>query len=485
MGMKSSAQPPDPAAQSARVVRLRGRPSPRPSVTVVMPTYNSSRFVLQALESLFAQSRPPDEIVVVDDGSTDDTFDCISPYLPRIIYHREKRRGVAAARNAAIALSSGDLIAFLDADDWYLPDHLSHLTQRLVGHAELGLVECGWRRVNKEGIALADVEPWHWVPRLDMNAWLLWKPVFPGAMMVRREWLQSIGGFDESLDISSDVDLTLRLALAGCQADWVREVSVCYRQHAANWSRDTAKMARSLDKIHTRLFQHPNLPAKTRDMEPSVLRSAAVWLAWHALQSGLAKVAIAQLRLASALENEPTDVLALGWQSDFVRFSRLAGVPPPPRSTTDTVYRRALGVEEHAWAEIEAPLTASAVGWLRNGENATAGLPRSILADKDHAARRLVNLVRPELAPTAEPVPPRTVHHWWGHLTRAGVVPAASRGEVTTLHLHAFVQALQHRRWGDALHALVLAALGVWLPRGGSAWVRFVRAGARRLVLRQ
>ena len=465
--------------------RAGRRRSTAPSVTVLMPTHNASRFIREALESLFAQSRPPDEIVVVDDGSTDDTFDRISPYLPRIIYHREQRRGVAGARNAAMALSSGDLIAFLDADDWYLPDHLSHLTQRLVGHAELGLVVCGWRRVDQEGKALADVEPWHWVPRLDMNAWLLWKPVFPGAMMVRREWLQSIGGFDESLDISSDVDLMLRLALAGCQADWVREVSVCYRQHAANWSRDTAKMARSLDMIHTRLFQHPNLPAKTREIEPSVRRSAAVWLAWHALQSGLAKVAIAQLRRASAMDNEPKDTLALGWQSDFARFSRLAGVPPLARATTDAVYRRALGVDEHMWAEIEAPMTASASGWLRIGGNAIAGLPRSILADKDHAARRLVNLVRPELTPTAQPVSPRTVHRWWGHLTRAGVVPAASRGEVTTLHLHAFMQALQHRRWGDALHALVFAALGVWLPRGGWAWVRFVRPGARRLILRQ
>src|SRR4030065_2194629 len=73
-----------------------GRRTPTaPSVTVLIPTHNASRFIREALESLFAQSRPPDEIVVVDDGSTDDTFDRISPYLPHIIYHREQRRGVA------------------------------------------------------------------------------------------------------------------------------------------------------------------------------------------------------------------------------------------------------------------------------------------------------------------------------------------------------------------------------------------------------
>lgn len=484
MGMKSSAQPPDPAAQSARVVRLRGRPSPRPSVTVVMPTYNSSRFVLQALESLFAQSRPPDEIVVVDDGSTDDTFDCLRPYLPRILFHRQAHRGSAAARNAALALSSGALIAFLDADDWYLPDHLSSLSQALGDHAELGLVVCGWHRVNEEGLPIVDVEPWRQTPRLDLKTWLVWKPVYPGAMMVRRAWLQSVGGFDEGLDLSSDVDLALRLALAGCRAAWVREISVCYRQHEGNLSRDSAGLAKALDRVHQGVFQRPNLPASIRRMEHQVRRGTAVWLAWRALRAGEMDMALGQLRVARSHSRGSASVLAPAWQSDFARFSRAAGEPLVPLSIAAPVFRAALAADDSLWGTVEAQLTASALVWLVVDENPGADLPRPDLARSENVARALVKFVQPGLAPTAQPVSPRMVHRWWEQVTHAGFVPASGHGEVTTLYLSALVQALFHRRWGDAFGALAHAGWSAWQPGGLGAWGRFVRAAARYLTSR-
>jgi glycosyltransferase involved in cell wall biosynthesis len=167
-----------------------------------MATHNGARHIAAALESLFAQSRPPEEIVVIDDGSTDGTFDRIQTYLPRLLYHRQEHLGVAAARNAAMGLGSGSLVAFLDSDDWYLPHHLESLREAFCRDPGLGMAVSGWRRMAQDGTRLADAEPWRRAPRLDLRTWLVHKPVFPGAMMVRREWLEQVRGFDESLAVS-------------------------------------------------------------------------------------------------------------------------------------------------------------------------------------------------------------------------------------------------------------------------------------------
>jgi GT2 family glycosyltransferase len=451
-------------------------------VTVVMPTFNASCSIREALESLFAQSRPPDEIVVVDDGSTDDTFDQISPYLPRLRYHRQAHRGVAGARNTGIALANGDLIAFLDADDWYLPHHLMGLDQRLARDTTLGLVSSGWRRVNEQGQRIVDVEPWYQTPRLDLETWLLWKPVFPGGMMVRRAWFEKIGQLDESLEVSSDVDMALRLALAGCRAVWVRQVSVCYRQHAGNVSRDTAKVAHALHSIHRSVFQRADLSPSIRKLESQVRGGAAVWLAWHALQDGKTRLAREQLCIARDISPASPAAMAAAWQSDFARFSRVAGVVPPSLAVELPLFHSALAVNDAQWMEIEGQLTAAALVWQRVGERGGTDLPRSAYARFENAARDLVKLAQPGLAPSAQSVPPRAVRRWWLEVTGAGLVPASGRGEVTTLYLSAFTQALFHKRWIDGLEAFARACVSAWLPGGLRAWVRFVRAGTRYLL---
>ncbi len=455
----------------ARVWRL-----PQPTVTVVIPTYNSSRFILQALESVFAQSVPPDEIAVVDDGSTDDTFDKISPHLPRIRYHRQEHRGAAAARNAAIAFSRGDLIAFLDADDWYLPDHLASLARRMARDPSLGLVACGWRRVNEQGRPMADSEPWRRAPRLDLKTWLLHKPIFPGAMMVRRAWLERVGGFDESLAISSDVDVVLRLALAGCRADWVHEVSVCYRQHGPTLSSDTRLVAAALEGIHTRFFTQPGLTRDVRNLEPSVRSGAATWLAWRALRNGEIDLADAQLRVARSLKRWPALSVAMAWQADFVRFDDHAGGTPVPLHTMWTAFERALAVSPNEWGEIRNALAAWSLAWL---PVQGVGQPASLAeVQREGAAEGSdpVQHVKPGMAAMAPPVTTRMVAAWWRSMRLQRNVPVATRNGVTALYLEAMHQARWQRRWGGVLAAMIMAASTAWQPGGWDAWRRFVRA---------
>ena len=100
----------------------------QPTISVIIPVYNSDRFVAQAIHSILAQTLPPTEIIVVDDGSTDDTAAVVAGLIPAaavpIRYVYQDNQGPAAARNRGIALATGDLVAFLDADDLWLPDKL-------------------------------------------------------------------------------------------------------------------------------------------------------------------------------------------------------------------------------------------------------------------------------------------------------------------------------------------------------------------------
>src|SRR5712691_11140114 len=89
----------------------------QPRVSVVITTYNQAPYIGAALEGVFAQTRQPDEVIVIDDGSTDNTTERISPYRGRILYVRQVNQGVAQSRNAGIQRAQGELLAFLDGDD--------------------------------------------------------------------------------------------------------------------------------------------------------------------------------------------------------------------------------------------------------------------------------------------------------------------------------------------------------------------------------
>src|SRR3954447_6986099 len=101
------------------------------SISIVIPAYNAAVYVLEAVESALGQTRPPAEVIVVDDGSTDGTESALAPVRSRITYLRQENAGVSAARNRGAEQSTGDWILFLDADDRLAPDALEHLAAAL------------------------------------------------------------------------------------------------------------------------------------------------------------------------------------------------------------------------------------------------------------------------------------------------------------------------------------------------------------------
>ncbi|MEP6489079.1 glycosyltransferase [Microcoleus vaginatus GB2-A3] len=258
-----------------------------PQVSVIIPAYNGDRYIAQAVESVLSQTYTNWEIIVVDDGSTDDTRQALQPYFDRIRYFSQENQGVAAARNRGIEESKSELIAFLDQDDFFLPDKLAAQVALFRSSPSLGIVNSGWRLVNKHGETISDIKCWEYLPKLDLETWIVQMPVLPSAMMFSRKWLKLVGGFNSEFDSVDDADLLLRLALLGCEAAWLPQVTVCYRQHDKNVSiQKSLKQANLFIKLKENFFKQPDLPQHIRELENPAFYEALTWMAWHLYYTG-------------------------------------------------------------------------------------------------------------------------------------------------------------------------------------------------------
>ncbi len=182
------------------------------SVSVVIPTYNSSQYLPEALESVLAQTVLPLEIIVVDDGSTDDTADRLHPYLKLITYRFQTNSGVSAARNAGLQFAKGDYVAFLDADDVWHPRKLESQMRILTSHPDLGLLGTG--KFDWPEAALPIVE----AGLEDTITYVTWRQLVvknyftTSSVVARRDLLEQAGEFDCKMQGPEDRDLWLRLA---------------------------------------------------------------------------------------------------------------------------------------------------------------------------------------------------------------------------------------------------------------------------------
>jgi glycosyltransferase involved in cell wall biosynthesis len=188
-----------------------------PSVSVIIPTYNRARIVVKAIESVLAQTFRDFEIIVIDDGSTDDTVAVLAGFGERIRLVRQANQGVSAARNAGIRLASGKWIAFLDSDDQWHPTKLEKQLQALEKH---GGDICFARCVLNKGELIRDVDGLTATTR-DGSTWIfqtpleaIWRvqshPLLP-SMIADRQLVLRAGMFDESLYAAEDTRLIYNL----------------------------------------------------------------------------------------------------------------------------------------------------------------------------------------------------------------------------------------------------------------------------------
>ena len=185
----------------------------RPRVSVVIPARNAAATLFRAVASARAQAPPPDEVIVVDDASTDATASVAKNLGARLI-RLPAPAGAAAARNAGIAAATGEVIAFQDADDEWLPDKLARQLPLLEGAV---FVACGARLFAEDG---SDLGPLYngQIPAEGTEAWrglLARNTIATPCVLAWRRELQAVGGFDAALPVAEDQDLWLRLALRG------------------------------------------------------------------------------------------------------------------------------------------------------------------------------------------------------------------------------------------------------------------------------
>ncbi len=182
-----------------------------PSVTVVITTHNRARLVVEAVESVLAQTVTDFELIVIDDGSTDDTALLLDPYKDRLSYHRQENSGPSSARNRGIEIAGGSLIAFLDSDDLWHPEKLLRQVDYLQLHPEFPLCYTdeiwirGGRRVN-QGKRHRKYGGWIFDKILPLCL------ISPSSVLLRRSLFDDVGMFDESLPACEDYDLWIRIA---------------------------------------------------------------------------------------------------------------------------------------------------------------------------------------------------------------------------------------------------------------------------------
>ncbi len=199
-----------------------------PLVSVIIPTHNCAAYIGDAVASVLSQTYQTFEVIVVDDGSTDETSDVLTPYRDRIQYVYQDNQGPAAARNAGIRQARGNLIAFLDADDTWSPRKLELQVLALKAYPDAGLAFTDFHEFDESGVH----KPSHLTGQRSSEAWFAknraaetelayggmyqeflranW--IATCSVIVRRDVLAAVGCFDEGISYGEDYDLWLRIA---------------------------------------------------------------------------------------------------------------------------------------------------------------------------------------------------------------------------------------------------------------------------------
>jgi glycosyltransferase involved in cell wall biosynthesis len=260
-----------------------------PTVSVVIATYNYARYLPVALESVMHQTFTSLEVNVVDDGSTDQTAHVVKPFLTdrRVRYHRMDHAGVAAAKNVGVLLSRAPLVAFLDADDVWLPTKLARQVALFRDDPELGVAHTRRWLIDEQGRRLEYEQPplfrGHVLPEMFRTNFICFS-----SAMVRRDILNAVGPFDESLPLSVDYDLWLRVALR-YRFDHVDEPLVEYRTGHANLSSRTEERLTTVLDIMRRFLDERG---GREVLDPSAIRYAEAETCYHI---GLARRPVSRL----------------------------------------------------------------------------------------------------------------------------------------------------------------------------------------------
>lgn len=227
--------------------------NPTPEFSIVMPAYNAEAYISAAIQSVTAQTLNSWELLVVDDGSTDATNYLVALFAgrhARIRLLRGEHRGCAAARNLGIAQARGRFVAFLDADDLWLPEKLERHRRHFDSDPRLGLSFTRARYMTQSGdpTRVISSAPTHGLGVADFlyeNA-----TTTPSTLAVRRTLLEAAGGFDETLKAAEDLEWIIRVLLrTGCRIEGIDQPLALYRSNAEGLSSNLERQQDSWERV--------------------------------------------------------------------------------------------------------------------------------------------------------------------------------------------------------------------------------------------
>ncbi len=223
-------------------------------LSVVIPAYNAARYVQQAIRSVHAQSRRADEVVVVNDGSTDETAAVLAS-LPGIKVVTQSNHGLSAARNAGTQAATGDFIVLLDADDYWHPQHLEVISRVLHSDPEARWIGTCWTPFSSPNTTMPTPIRLQKVVRYDYQLYAAYRNrLLPSATAVARDTLVAIGGFPDDVRRSGEDKICwANLAAAGHHLYFVETATCFYRLHPTSISSTEAV---STERLSTLLDRH-------------------------------------------------------------------------------------------------------------------------------------------------------------------------------------------------------------------------------------
>jgi glycosyltransferase involved in cell wall biosynthesis len=288
-------------APDTEALPAAGKPETEaPTLSVLIPAYKAARYIVRTLEAVAAQTVRPDEVIVFEDGRTDDLGERVEAFakgaaFPVILISETKNQGVSAARNRLIQRASGSLLAFLDADDVWEPDHLESASAGFAAGADVcfsGVTFIDNFDQPLPGSAgptaddLADMPPS--VFRYNFVQ-------CTSTLSLRRSWIDRVGDFDVRLSHGEDLDLWLRLMAAGARFHYTGRCSCRYRKHPQSAMHDTLRMVEQMGAFYEKHLGNGLIPRQQRRGALISNRRVLARLHWR---SNPSKSATAFARLA-------------------------------------------------------------------------------------------------------------------------------------------------------------------------------------------
>jgi glycosyltransferase involved in cell wall biosynthesis len=258
--------------------------------SIVIAAYEVAPFIAEAVRSALNQTRPPHEVIVCDDGSTDGLEAALAPFRDRIVVIGQEHAGVAAAKDAGARAASGDFVAFLDGDDSYEPARLEALGALAAARPDLdilstdGFIQVGDRKVRRmyDGSWTFETE--------NQRLVILERPFVGGNSAVRRQRFLDVGGFDRRFRAAEDWDLWIRLILDGSRAGFVREPLATWRVREGSLSTFRVELFRWSVRVSEKTAARDDLSGEERRALGQALKSRRRDLALAEAREGLVNV---------------------------------------------------------------------------------------------------------------------------------------------------------------------------------------------------